>query len=312
MTTPTRLALAGALVALALPTAVAAAPKFTGELSASKTEFKYEGGPLTGFAPSADLSEANPCGNPGHDCEDALVKIGASGSMTIKLVSDTAEADLDLELHKSNDKGAVTGAPVKSSTGFQVDESIVHPSKAGEFYVIRVNSSVSVGTTYTVTATLKPSAGAPAPGAPPTATPPAGSPTPTPAPAPAPGKLPAAGPLTADAAVDKGKRSTARGRGLRARLRCSVICRAKAVASIDAKTAKKLGLGRSAVAIAVGTARIDKPGRVPFFVKPSAKAKKALGKKVKGLKRITVTVVFSVTDDQGGQLKRVTKRITLL
>lgn len=298
MTLPRLLPLAGALVALALPSTAPAAPKFNGELSASKTEFKYDGGPLVGFAPTADINNEHPCGSPGHDCEDALVKISAPGAMVVKLVSHTAEADLDLELHKSNEKGDVNGAPLKSSTGFQVDEAVSHNVKAGEFYVIRVNSSVAPATTYTVTATLKPAAAAPA-------TPPPGNPQP------APGTLPASGSLTADAAVDKGKRSTARTRGLRARLRCTVICRVKAVASIDAKTARKLGLGRKATMIAVGTARIDRPGRIPFQVMPSAKAKKALAKKVRGLKRITVTVVFSVTDDQGGQLKRVTRRITL-
>ena len=306
MRIPRKLPVAAALVALAMTSAAAAEPAFTGELSASKTEFKYEGGPIVGFAPTAEINEANPCGGPGHGCEDALVKIGATGQMAIKLVSDTAEADLDLELFKSDDKGEVSGAPLKTSNGFQVDEAISHNAKAGEFYVIRVNSSVAPGTTYTVTATLKPSAAAPAPA--PGATP---TPAPTPAPSPEPGKLPASGPLTADAAVDKGKRSSARTKGIRTRVRCSVICKAKSVASVDGKTAKKLGLGSKATIIAAGEARIDKPGRIPYFAKPTPKAKKALAKKVKGLKRINVTVVIQVTDDQGGQLKRFTQRITL-
>ena len=121
--------------------------------------------------------------------------------------------------------------------------------------------------------------------------------------------LPASGPLTVQVAADKGKRSTARSRGLRVRVRCSVQCVATAVARVDKKTARKLKLGKKAVTIALGRAQITKPGRIPFFAKLSKKAKKAVGRKK--VAKFPVQIQVVVTDLQGGQLKRVSKRVTL-
>ena len=126
---------------------------------------------------------------------------------------------------------------------------------------------------------------------------------------PGPGLLPAFGPLTADVAVDKGKRSTARKRGLRARVRCSVQCKVAAVATIDKRTARKLKLGKKAVKIGTGKGDVVKPGRIPFFIKLTPKAKKALGRK--GVKKFPLKVSFQITDAQGKQLKKITKKSTL-
>jgi hypothetical protein len=121
--------------------------------------------------------------------------------------------------------------------------------------------------------------------------------------------LPASGPLTVQVAADKGKRSTARKRGLRVRVRCTVQCTATTVARIDKKAARKLKLGKKGMTIGVGRAQITKPGRIPFFAKLSKKAKKALGRK--GVRKFPVQIQVVVTDQQGGQLKRVSKRVTL-
>ena len=136
-----------------------------------------------------------------------------------------------------------------------------------------------------------------------------GPPAQPPAGQPGANSLPVAGPLTVDVAVDKGKRSTARKRGLRARVRCSVQCKATAVASIDKKTARKLKLGRKALKIATGRGTIVQPGRVPFFLKLTAKAKKALARK--GVKKFSLKVAFVVTDLNGKQVKKATKKSTL-
>ncbi len=135
-----------------------------------------------------------------------------------------------------------------------------------------------------------------------------GQPAPTPG-QPGAGLLPVAGPLTVSAAVDRGKRSTARKRGLRARVRCSVQCRATAVATVDKRTARKLKLGRKATKIGTGKATILKPGRIPFYIKMTKKAKKALARK--GAKKFKLTVAFRVADLQGKQVKKPRKRSTL-
>lgn len=126
---------------------------------------------------------------------------------------------------------------------------------------------------------------------------------------PGPNSLPVGGPLTADVAVDKGKRSTARKRGLRGRVRCSVQCKVVAVATIDKRTARKLRLGKKTTKIGTGKGTVVQPGRVPFFIKLTPKAKKALARK--GVKKFALKVAFRVTDLNGKQLKKVTRKSTL-
>jgi hypothetical protein len=147
--------------------------------------------------------------------------------------------------------------------------------------------------------------------APPSTTtpPPSGQQYPTTQAQPPAGTLPTSGTLTADAAADKGKRKTARKKGLRVRVRCSVQCKAKAVLTIDKKTAKKLKLGKKALTIGTGSATITKAGRIPFYAKLTKKAKKALGRK--GVKKFALKVAFTVTDFEGKQVKKLTKKSTL-
>ena len=135
-------------------------------------------------------------------------------------------------------------------------------------------------------------------------------PQPTQTSPPAPGQpLPATGKLKVDVAIDKGKRKTARKRGLRGRIRCSVQCKVKATATISKKVARKLKLGRKTFKIGKGKASIKKAGRIKFYVKLNKKAKRAL--KRKGVKKFALKVSFRITDNQGKQLKKVTKKSTL-
>ena len=124
-----------------------------------------------------------------------------------------------------------------------------------------------------------------------------------------PGLLPVSGPLRISFAADKGKRKTARKRGLRVRVRCSVQCKVTATAKIDKKVARKLGLGKKAITIGKAKATIVKPGRIPFFVKLNKKAKKSLARK--RVKKFKLKVAIAVTDTSGKQLKKGTKTITL-
>jgi hypothetical protein len=122
--------------------------------------------------------------------------------------------------------------------------------------------------------------------------------------------LPLAGKLSFDVAVDKGKRKTARKRGLRARMRCSVQCRVRATAKVSKKVARKLKLHRrKAVTIAKGKGSIKTAGRKTFYVKLTKRAKRAL--KRAGVKKFALKVTFRVTDTQGKQVKKVTRKSTL-
>ena len=169
-------------------------------------------------------------------------------------------------------------------------------------------TTTTVGTTQTDTTASSPPPPPPAPVQQSPQQPPPQQQQPTGPPAPG-SPLPATGTLTADVAVDKGKRKTALKRGLRARVRCSVQCRVKATASITKKTARKLKLGKKAMKIGTGKASIKKAGRIPFYVKLTKKTKRAL--KRKGVRKFALKVAFQVSDNQGKQLKKATRRSTL-
>ena len=108
-------------------------------------------------------------------------------------------------------------------------------------------------------------------------------------------------------AADRGRRKAVRKRGLRVRVRCSVQCNATVTATVDKKTARKLRLGNKAIKLGTGKASITKPGRIPFYARLTRKAKKALGRK--RAPKFAVKLVVTVTDRQGGQLKRFTKTV---
>ena len=122
--------------------------------------------------------------------------------------------------------------------------------------------------------------------------------------------LPTSGTLKVlSAAVDKGKRKTARKRGLRARVRCSIQCKATATATISKKVARQLRLGRKSMRIGKGSARITKAGRVAFYIKFTKKAKKAFARK--GVRKFKLKVLIKVTDNTNKQAKLFRKTSSL-
>jgi hypothetical protein len=311
------LALAALVVGSALAPANAADPA-EGTLSKSVKEAKWRGEASGyGVIPVNTVQNTAPlvCEQP--ICDKYTLKVAdAGGDVKISVMDDFGLGFVQVDIKKPGGDWEYNLGPETKPTVVSVKNA-----PAGDYELrITTNDPPTFGA-YAGTATLtfpKPEGAPPetppgttVPGPGTTQTPPPGSPPPPATPPAQPGQLPASGPLSVDAAMDKGKRATARKRGLRARLRCTVVCRASAVASVDKKTAAKLKLGKKAFVIAQGSARIDKPGRIPFIVKLNAKAKKALGKKVKGLKRLSVSVQFVVTDDQRGQIKQIKRKITL-
>jgi hypothetical protein len=111
---------------------------------------------------------------------------------------------------------------------------------------------------------------------------------------------------TVSAAVGKVKLGDVLKKGLPASVTCSEACNLNAVLQIDAKTAKKLKLGKKVTTIGKGFA-MSSGGKTTVPVKLTAKAKKAL-KKLKSLK---VTLIVNGTDSAGNAAKPVTKKLTL-
>jgi hypothetical protein len=304
---------------------------------------KWDGTPALGINQTFSLEPEVPIGTCGklalNYCEETVVNaaIAAPGAK-LKITVDGFGAvlppapapsvfdDFDLYVYKSDAAGKVGDFIASGGEGAGTPE-VVTVEKASGFYLARVVYFASLEAGYKGTAELigapaplpalvPPGTTPPAPGATPapSSTPaPGASPTPSPTPAPTstgkPQTLPSSGPLTISFAADKGKRSTARTRGLRVRVRCSVQCKATATAKVDKKVAKALRLGKKALTIGKAKASITRPGRIPFFIKLNAKTKRALARK--GIKKFKVKLAIAVTDSSGKQLKRGTKTITL-
>ena len=96
-------------------------------------------------------------------------------------------------------------------------------------------------------------------------------------------------------------------KGLSTSVTCSEGCSVDAQLQVDAKTAKKLKLGKVATVIGSGKASSPSGGKVNVAVKLTAKAKKAL-KKAKSVK---VKLIVGATDSAGNSAKPVTKTVTL-
>jgi hypothetical protein len=95
-------------------------------------------------------------------------------------------------------------------------------------------------------------------------------------------------------------------KGLRASANCSEACGVQAQLQIDAKTAKKLKLGKKTTTIGNGTA-MSPGGKVTVPVKLTSKAKKQL-KRARSLK---ATLVLTATDPAGNKSKPVKKKLSL-
>ena len=94
-------------------------------------------------------------------------------------------------------------------------------------------------------------------------------------------------------------------KGLRASANCSEPCTVQAELQLDAKTAKKLKLGKKATAIGKGKAFGS--GKLAVPVKLTSKAKKAL----KRLRSLKATLVVTATDAAGNKSTPVTKKLSL-
>jgi hypothetical protein len=108
------------------------------------------------------------------------------------------------------------------------------------------------------------------------------------------------------AAIGRARLGDVLKKGLKLTATCSEGCTVRAQLQIDAKTAKKLKLGKQLVTIAAGTAA-GQPGRVVVPLKLTAKAKKAL-KRTRSLK---ATLVVTATDAAGNVSAPVRKSVTL-
>jgi hypothetical protein len=95
-------------------------------------------------------------------------------------------------------------------------------------------------------------------------------------------------------------------KGLKATAECSEACMVEAKLQIDAKTAKKLKLGKKAVVIGQGSS-MSPGGRLTVPVKLTSKAKKAL-KRAKSLK---ASLVLTATDPAGNASQPLTKKLSL-
>jgi subtilisin family serine protease len=134
--------------------------------------------------------------------------------------------------------------------------------------------------------------------------PPAASPPPaqsTPQTAPVEPSVPAAAPDRlapgVSVRIERRRLGSVLRRGLRVTLRCSEACRATAAARVDARTARRLGLGRRAATIARAESRLTRAGRRALSIPLSARARRAL----RGASRVRVTVTAVAVDPSGNR-----------
>jgi hypothetical protein len=167
---PTGKRYAALLVATAASALVAAAPAvaepdYSTTLNASTTEFKWSNEAGSGSGAVVVTPSSIPCKTPGvHDCDHILIKTEVAGGLTVKTASTSPNnADVDLRLYKSNEKGEPKGE-VASSGNTDATESVSTNAVAGGYYLAEVDYAINAGGTYEGVATLKPKA-APAPAA---------------------------------------------------------------------------------------------------------------------------------------------------
>ena len=162
-----------------------AEPAFNTTLSASTTNYAWEGNPGNGFN-KTELLEYTPCGSPNHDCEDVLVKLESAGQLTAEIAapsepSDEEDpgnvADLDLFLFESNAAGE-PGKNLASTNSTSAQEKITKKGLLPGFYLVRIDYYRGVNLSYSGKLNLIPAESAAAPAPPATTTPPAVAPTP--------------------------------------------------------------------------------------------------------------------------------------
>ncbi len=154
MTTRILPALLAAASLLALAPAAVAAPARTGTVAIG-AEYAWDGGPLNGIAAVQDISDLTGCQPAIAECDDTLLKVEATGALSVKIGDASAAAvDLDLYVHESDASGK-DGTIVKSSAGPTADEQTTLDVEPG-YYLVRVRAAISGGGTFKGKATLEP------------------------------------------------------------------------------------------------------------------------------------------------------------
>jgi len=96
-------------------------------------------------------------------------------------------------------------------------------------------------------------------------------------------------------------------KGVKIKANCSEACSVNAQLRINAKTAKKLKLGKKAIVIGKGGGLSSKAGKLTISVKLNAKGRKAL----KRARSVKASVTLRATDHAGNAAPATTKKVTL-
>jgi hypothetical protein len=332
MTRITRLAVAAFASLALIPAAALAAPDRSLVLTGAGPKLSWDGASASGANTSFNLVEGE-CGKAQNNyCEESLVFLNTNNAsgVTLKAVMDgfSQTNDFDLKVYKSNAAGAAEGDEIGERSTVVSDTSplgtddprytgpgdfeTVTVAGAKGYFLIRVIYFAVNNGAYKGTVEIT---GAPAGGG--TTPPPSGGSTPPPSggstpppsggstPPPSGGSTPAALTVTLGGIPSKAKVAAAK--GLKGKLKCSVACKGTVTASIDAKTAKKLKLGKAPMKIGNVGVSMASAGEKTFAIKASAKVKKALKK----AKKITVFLSAAITDSSGGQNKTVNAKLKL-
>lgn len=150
-------------LALASP-AAAQEMDYNAKLNAGTPEFKWDGGPGSGFTYTSTVAERIPCDTPGmRDCEFLLLQLEVGGDLTIKIdgQEDTLD-DIDVHLYESDSTGKQGKLIVEGVTP-EADETITKKNIKAGYYLAMMDYYFGAGS-YKGTATLKPGAAPPAGG----------------------------------------------------------------------------------------------------------------------------------------------------
>jgi hypothetical protein len=141
--------LLAATIALALLIAApaVAAPDRSSALTATVTEFTWDGGPVAG-TPVNDV-----------DTDDTLITVDTKGALTVTTTEpDDTAVDLDLYIFRATASGEPSGDPLKAAETESAEETVKADLEAGT-YLIRVSGWLAVDGHYKGTAALVPETG---------------------------------------------------------------------------------------------------------------------------------------------------------
>ncbi len=131
-----------------------AAPQHSGTLAVGG-QYAWDGGPLNGIAAVQDISDLTGCTAGIAECDDTLLKVDATGVLSVKIGEPGAgAADFDLYVHRS-DAAGVDGDILKSSAGPTTDETTSLDVEPG-YYLVRVRAAISFAGTFKGSAKLDP------------------------------------------------------------------------------------------------------------------------------------------------------------